>query len=149
MENASKALIIAGAILLSIAIIGIGMSVFNQAQNAVNNANMSEAEITTFNSKFEAYEGTAVSGSRVRTLVDTIRAHNNTYSTDYTKQVRIKNTDDPSEDISQAEVVWNAAIKTSIKTGDTYQVVLAYNATGLIVEIGIVSNNGVAVEGTN
>ena len=32
MENASKALIIAGAILLAIAIIGVGMYVFNNAQ---------------------------------------------------------------------------------------------------------------------
>ena len=32
MENASKALIIAGAILLSILIIGLGMFIYNQEQ---------------------------------------------------------------------------------------------------------------------
>ena len=35
MENASKALIIAGAILLSILIIGLGMSIFNASKTAI------------------------------------------------------------------------------------------------------------------
>ena len=35
MENASKALIIAGAILLSILIIGMGMFIYNQAQDQI------------------------------------------------------------------------------------------------------------------
>ena len=35
MENASKALIIAGAILLSIAIIGVGMYVFQNVQETI------------------------------------------------------------------------------------------------------------------
>ena len=41
MENASKALIIAGAILLSIAIIGIGMYVYSQAEGIMKNINIS------------------------------------------------------------------------------------------------------------
>ena len=45
MENASKALIIAGAILLSIAIIGIGMAVFQMASGTISSANMSAQEI--------------------------------------------------------------------------------------------------------
>ena len=57
MENASKALIIAGAILLSIAIIGIGMYVFNMASGTINQANMSGQEIEAYNSEFTKYEG--------------------------------------------------------------------------------------------
>ena len=52
MENASKALIIAGAILLSILLISLGIMIFNQAQTTVQDSGMSQAEISTFNSKF-------------------------------------------------------------------------------------------------
>ena len=49
MENASKALIIAGAILLSIVLISLGLIVVNRTQNTVKNANVDQQEITSFN----------------------------------------------------------------------------------------------------
>ncbi|MEE0865899.1 MAG: hypothetical protein U0L98_03780, partial [Clostridia bacterium] len=58
MENASKALIIAGAILLAILIISLGILIFSQAQDTVGSVNMSEQEMMAFNNKFTAYEGT-------------------------------------------------------------------------------------------
>ena len=45
MENASKALIIAGAILLAILLISLGIMIFNQAQDTVTNSGMTEAEL--------------------------------------------------------------------------------------------------------
>lgn len=71
MENASKALIIAGAILLSILIIGIGMFIYNQAQDQINSSagQMSQEEVRVFNSQFQAYEGSRVSGSQVKQLL--------------------------------------------------------------------------------
>lgn len=71
MENASKALIIAGAILLSILIIGMGMFIFSRAQDQIFGAaaNMSESEIETFNTKFENYAG-KISGSQVKKLIN-------------------------------------------------------------------------------
>ena len=41
MENASKALIIAGAILLSILLISLGIMIFTQAQDATKNSGTS------------------------------------------------------------------------------------------------------------
>ena len=38
MENASKALIIAGAILLAILLISLGIYIFSQAQSVVNDS---------------------------------------------------------------------------------------------------------------
>ena len=52
MENASKALIIAGAILLAILIISLGILIYNQASGVVNNNAMSEVETQNFNQKF-------------------------------------------------------------------------------------------------
>ena len=62
MENASKALIIAGAILLAILLISLGIMIFNQAQDTVNNSGMSQAQIQTFNNKFLKYEGSKKAG---------------------------------------------------------------------------------------
>lgn len=75
MENASKALIIAGAILLAILLISLGIMIFNQAQDTVNNSGMTQAEITTFNNKFLKYEGTQ-KGSVVKSLVNEVIASN-------------------------------------------------------------------------
>ena len=75
MENASKALIIAGAILLAIVIISLGLIVVNNSRNAVDSANMNEQEIQTFNSKFTSYEGTKT-GTQVKALIQVVIASN-------------------------------------------------------------------------
>ena len=75
MENASKALIIAGAILLAILIISLGIMIFNQAQDAVGNSGMSRAEIQSFNSQFTKYEG-AQKGSNVKALIQEVNSSN-------------------------------------------------------------------------
>lgn len=75
MENASKALIIAGAILLSILLISLGIMIFNQAQDTVGNSGMSKAEIQTFNSNFTKYEGTK-KGSDVKALIQEVNTSN-------------------------------------------------------------------------
>jgi len=76
MENASKALIIAGAILLAIVIISLGLVVVNNVRNVTDNTNLSEQEIQSFNAKFIAYEGKNVSGSRVNSLIQLVIATN-------------------------------------------------------------------------
>jgi hypothetical protein len=76
MENASKALIIAGAILLAILLISLGIMIYNQAANAISNSGMSDAELTAFNQKFTKYEGKQ-KGSTIRTLVQEVMSNNN------------------------------------------------------------------------
>lgn len=76
MENASKALIIAGAILLAILIISLGILIFNQAQDTVGSVNMDEQEIMAFNNKFTQYEGEMVRGSQVNALAQAVLANN-------------------------------------------------------------------------
>lgn len=89
MENASKALIIAGAILLSILIIGLGMYIYNQAANAMQNTGINELEVQRHNDPFLQYEGTQVAGSNVRALINKINANNRTNSTDESLQITI------------------------------------------------------------
>ena len=76
MENASKALIIAGAILLSILIISLGIMVYNNAKNTVGSANLSKQEIQTFNSQWETYVGENKTASEVRTMIQAVIANN-------------------------------------------------------------------------
>lgn len=78
MENASKALIIAGAILLAILLISLGIMIFQQAQDTVSSSGMSQAEIQAFNSKFTKYEGKGIRGSQVKSLIQEVRASNST-----------------------------------------------------------------------
>lgn len=76
MENASKALIIAGAILLAIVIISLGLIVVNNVRETTDNTNLTEQEIQSFNAKFIPYEGNNVSGSRVNTLIQQVISTN-------------------------------------------------------------------------
>ena len=78
MENASKALIIAGAILISILIISVGIMIFNSSSGLFSSATskMSDQEKQLFNSTFTMYEGTRVSGSSVKELIRAVIANN-------------------------------------------------------------------------
>ena len=76
MENASKALIIAGAILISIVLITLGVVILGQGQEVVNSSNMDAQAISSFNSQFTQYEGDSVTGSRVNTLINAVISSN-------------------------------------------------------------------------
>lgn len=90
MENASKALIIAGAILLSILLISLGIMIFNQAQDSVQNSGMSKANVQTFNNTFLKYEGTK-SGTDVKSLIQEVISSNAQDTADNTgRKITIK-----------------------------------------------------------
>lgn len=70
MENASKALIIAGSILVAILIISLGVMIYkNFANTAKDMANMDKQEIQAFNSKIVPYLGDSIPGSQVNALL--------------------------------------------------------------------------------
>lgn len=77
MENASKALIIAGAILISILLISVGIIIMNSINNSVQegarSAESQSAEI--FNSNFSMYAGEQ-KGSTVKQLITKIISSN-------------------------------------------------------------------------
>lgn len=87
MENASKALIIAGAILISILLISIGIILINSGKDVTETgtAGMQSQKIQTFNSQFTSYEGTK-KGSEIRSLYNTVNASN---ATDSVHQVKV------------------------------------------------------------
>ena len=77
MENASKALIIAGAILISILLISVGIMIMNASNGVTSGAQdqMDAVAIQQFNSRWDAYNGSQ-SGAAVKNLIAAIRVNN-------------------------------------------------------------------------
>lgn len=79
MENASKALLIAGAVLIVIVLISVGMLIVNQASSVTDQA----ADLTTgqavdtFNTQFQNYAGVQ-KGSSIKSLLSSISTSNAT-----------------------------------------------------------------------
>lgn len=76
MENASKALIIAGAILLSILLISLGILVYNNAKGTISDANLDSEAAQTFNTKISQYCGKKKNANDMNGLVAAISASN-------------------------------------------------------------------------
>ena len=121
MENASKALIIAGAILLAILIISLGIMIYNQASGVVNNNAMSEVDITSFNQKFTQYEGSQ-RGTTIRALLQAVLSNNLSVDDDDRK---VSVDGDITMDSSAT-----SAPTDSVATGATYTVKCNYSQGG-------------------
>ena len=78
MENATKALMIAGAVLLAIMLISVGLMIYNGALGGINDSisQMSQTEKDQFNNQFRVYEGKK-KGSDVKELISKVITHNN------------------------------------------------------------------------
>lgn len=151
MENASKALIIAGAILLSILIIAIGMFIYNSAQSTVNNSltTMTTQEIDAFNNQFVSYEQRQ-SGSNVKALIGRLIANSNTYVDECAKVPEVQynaNSDSASgnnvtgiqnADGNNSGYVANLSrLRNFIVNKHDYWVSFDYGASGVIVKVTI------------
>ena len=87
MENASKALIIAGAILISILIISFGVIIINNVRkNITDTGAIDDLAVQQYNSKFESYKGKQ-SGSNARALYQALQTHNRKNSEDVSQQI--------------------------------------------------------------
>ena len=150
MENASKALIIAGAILISILIIAIGMYIYSQSTGSINGAigQMSTQEIDAANSQWTNYEGTQT-GTQVKALITRLIANANSFQEEPAKVVGLSivcngdgsnsydtsydsdggNYDDFIEDLQDAQ--------SNTLARHNYHVTLDYDGTALIRKINI------------
>ena len=129
MENASKALIIAGAILLAILIIGLGIFIYRQAANTVSDTGMDQLSIQQFNGQFENYIKTNVSASNVRALLDTVSSNNATSETKVTVKWKTNMPTDVLEDSLVTKDQLSSAVKYNVTDNSNT------SKTGLITEI--------------
>ena len=141
MENASKALIIAGAIILSILIIGLGMFIFQKANSATEGADLSSQKVKAYNSVFEQYVGTQT-GINVKALLDEVRSHNLANASDASLNIDVQESSQAATTTPPTAAVTAATVNTiraKIQNGKSYTVDFGYDAsTGFIVAVGII-----------
>lgn len=133
MENASKALIIAGAILISIILISVGIMVVQSAGGLVDTgaSQMNQQEIQAFNTQFLNYSGSQ-KGSTVRTLIQTVISNNATYKEEESKQVSVNGSKSGTElsammSKAKASTTYNVEIKISEDTGLVSEITVPLN----------------------
>ena len=143
MENASKALIIAGAILLAISIIGIGMFVFSGVSDTITDSlDMSKDQINAYNQTFENYMGKQ-RGSNVKSLIKEVRSHN-LGAEDDSKKIALKSGPAPeSQEYAAGQTSGTSTsdineIYNDVQSGKTYTVSFGYDPdSGLLTAVYI------------
>ncbi len=85
MDNASKALVMAGAILIAVMLISLGVLLFNRARDISNDATsgIDRQTITAYNNEWMNYEGEQKSASVVRSLIQAVNSQNNNAESSY------------------------------------------------------------------
>ena len=149
MENASKALIIAGAILLSILIIGLGMFIFTQAHDVLQGTNMDGTRVQAYNADFVSYEG-AQTGISVKSLINTVLSHNRANESDPSLQIGVtldsnaNNQEKQNTSESLATVIDSTkvtAIRNAVLSSQRYTVDFGYGRSGEIICVKITTQN--------
>ena len=116
MENASKALLIAGAILICILLIAIGMYIYNSAQSTIQTAagQMGQQDKEMYNSMIKKYLGNSKKGSDVKQMIEDVISQNSQYVNESGKFISIHalnisgfaTTTDPLEAVGKAANVY-------------------------------------------
>ena len=152
MENASKALIIAGSILLAILIVAMGVRIFNGARNSADTTTLDSTEISMFNQKFEKFSGKQT-GSSIKSLCSFAISNASTNGEDPSKLPTINYTKGATGDSAPAVSNDNGGstasgniqnyiniiggIRNGIVTTHNYYVDISYGNSGLIQKITI------------
>ena len=144
MENASKALLIAGAILVVILIIAVGMIVYNSSRGTIDEAvsQMSAQEVSMYNSQFTTYEGDRANASQVRSLLDVIQTNNKKNTNTTAKTVKITFSDAKTGD-NFSKTTETDAVKAKVISGKFYTISCSDDepADGLISLVTITAKN--------
>lgn len=141
MENATKALLIAAAVLVAVLIITLGIVVYTRASEAVEGAgDLSEYQILQFNDKFTKYQGENVAGSEVNALLTTAFNHNNKQEdTSTCVTVTVKSGSTTTTAVTKSNEL--SATPTPVSTGARYKVKCTINTKSKLVESIAITQN--------
>lgn len=92
--------------------------IYSSAVNVINSSNMSEVEVSTFNSKFEMYESTNLKGVTVKGLLSTIQL-NNEAQEDNNRKIKEIHFDGEEYEVTDQNITF---IKSSVDTEAAYRV---------------------------
>ena len=140
MENASKALIIAGAILLSVLIISLGIMVYNNAKNTVGNASLNKQEIESFNSEWMAYEGANKSASEVKSMIQAVNSSNAAEAKSGSNRFITLTTTGTASTTAASTQPSNVS-PSEVANNKTYTIKVGINSNGYIVGIDYDDND--------
>lgn len=112
MENASKALLIAGAILIVIVLISIGMMIVQSSQDTISQVGdmTTKQAVLTFNTDFSNYQGSQ-RGSSVRTLLQSVATNNATNSSGHI--IKISIVDNVQSGVNKTDITASTEITQS------------------------------------
>lgn len=145
MENATKALLIAAAVLIAIVLIGVTMAVLDSSDTTAElDSATTSTELRAFNAQFTGYVGNSRPGSTIPTLLAAVNNSNK------------KNTQHDVEIIGSTDLITNASsslragvdgvyaqvdavysVGTSYDSTAKYSITANYDAYGYIVGITI------------
>ena len=137
MENATKGLLIAAAVLIAILIISLGLVVYNTSAETVNSANLSQQEVQSANEKFARYNGENKRGSEVNAMLQTVLNAN-------VDAAAAKETDRQVSVTLDASEILSKTAKSITKQADTsklYKIEVQYNGNGGLVDKIVVTTN--------
>lgn len=139
MENATKALMIAGAVLITIMVITLGINLFGRGNQTVDSAtaDMDAAAIQAYNQKFTNYEGTNVSTTEVNELLTTALSHNQLQATQQTGRSVTVTVKDGTKELSKID---NKSTSVTPVTGSSRYTVKSTMTGGLITSIDVTKN---------
>ena len=82
MDNASKALVMAGAILIAVMLVSIGVLIYNSAVGTVETGldQMSGTEVELFNNSYNSFFGNNKKPSVAKSLIEKVNTFNRTSS---------------------------------------------------------------------
>lgn len=132
MENASKALIIAGGVLIALIIITMFIMMFNNLANTkkAQEEQTKTEQISAFNAEFEAYNKKIMYGTDVITLINKVAENNKKYLNNIENQITL---------ILDGKIVTNSSelIGTDAEKSIYTSVKTEYNNSGRICKIEI------------
>lgn len=142
MENATKALIIAAAILIAIVLISLGVFVLGQGTEMVkDNSDMTDAQVLAYNSEIEAYLGDNISASKLKQFIKFVNEHNRNVTED-SKKIQLTSKGPGNLIININTNTEYQYTSENVSNKDLYKVVLwstseGYTSAGLIKNINI------------
>lgn len=135
MENATKALLIAAAVLVAILIISFGLVIYNKSTTATDSADLTATQIQAQNEKFAKYEGENQRGSVVNALLQTALTNNTTATSDGAKVAVYKGSSDSNDAYLKTD---GTALTSKADTSKLYNITCSRNTSGVIDKIYIV-----------
>jgi len=135
MENASKALIIAGAILISILLISVGIMVMNSINKPLSQSQdqADSQAIEMFNSKFTGYAGQQ-SAAAVKSLMTSV-ASSNGVNVDH--KISVKSNKLGASGDSASAAADAGKVQAGVNSQTTYTVTFGYGSDGYINSVDV------------